>query len=138
VTQVVATVAEPPTSEPSTADMALITALSIEETDSWAHMNGSITKGRGQAGSEPNRHRLATLDLRRYSLLRANERARLSDVQNDAAVYFAFSQSTENFIDGIEGELLDSRLDFAFGGKAERFLKIFSCAHDRPSESVAT
>jgi hypothetical protein len=68
----------------------------------------------------------------------ARERARLSDVQNDAAVYFAFSQSTENFIDGIERELLDRRLHFAFGGKGERFLKIFSCAHDRASESVAT
>jgi hypothetical protein len=64
--------------------------------------------------------------------------ARLSNVQNDAAVYFASSQSTENFIDGIEWELLDRRLHFGFGGKGERFLKIFSCAHDRASESVAT
>ena len=68
----------------------------------------------------------------------ARERARLSNVQNDAAVYFALSQSTENFIDRIERELLDRRLHFAFGGKAERFLKIFSCAHDRASESIAT
>jgi hypothetical protein len=68
----------------------------------------------------------------------ARERARLSDVQNDAAVYFALSQSTENFIDGIERQLLDRRLHFAFGGKGERFLKIFSCADDRSSESEAT
>lgn len=68
----------------------------------------------------------------------ARERARLSDVQNDAAVYFALSQSTENFVDRIEWELLDRRSHFAFGGKGQRFLKIFSCAHDRASESVAT
>jgi hypothetical protein len=47
VTQVVATVAEPPASEPSTPDMALITELSIEQTHSWANVNGRITKGRG-------------------------------------------------------------------------------------------
>lgn len=87
------------------------------------------------------KNRVAVLLARRQSVPfadTARERARLSDVQNDAAVYFAFSQSTENFIDGIERELLDRRLHFAFGGKAERFLKIFSCAHDRASESIAT
>ena len=84
-------------------------------------------------------HVLRSHDASRcHSLTRRGNEARLSDVQNDAAVYFAFSQSTENFIDGIERELLDRRLHFAFGGKGERFLKIFSCAHDRASESVAT
>src|SRR5438874_552877 len=83
--------------------MALITALSIAETDSWAHTNGSTTKGRGQAAANQTDIGWPPWISRQYSLLRANERARLSDVQNDAAVYFAFSQSTENFIDGIEG-----------------------------------
>jgi hypothetical protein len=55
---------------------------------------------------------------------------RLSDVENDAPVYFAVSQAAENIIDGLERHLLNCCLHFAFGGKRQRFLEIFSRSED--------
>jgi hypothetical protein len=55
---------------------------------------------------------------------------RLSDIQNDAAVYFALSQPAEDIVNRIERKLLDRGLHFAFGGKGQCFLEIFSRADD--------
>jgi hypothetical protein len=63
---------------------------------------------------------------------------RVGNIYHDPAVYFAFSQPTENIVDALERKLLDRCLHLAFGGKSQRFLKIFSRSDDRTSESVAT